>query len=200
MGEMSKGRRELTNVVALIAIALLVALMVLLGGCAAQQRDITELLGITAPGQATKALSFPVVVASDQGLTVTVNDPTMYATVLVSQTVTTTVTSALMTTPFEAKGAYLIWDLAAVDGSSPTITLYVDMYDQVQEDYGCIYQTDGQTTATAKQVLMYPGAVDTDSQILEVCQLPLPHQWRVRVIPTVAGGTWIYSVAASYVP
>jgi len=166
---------------------------------AVQQRDITELLGITASGQATMSKSLPVAIASDQD--VIIPNPTMYATVLVSQTVTTTVTSSQMTTPYAAKGGYLLWDLLAVPGSSPTITLYVDAYDSIQGDYSCIYQTDGQTSTTKKEILVYPGATDTDSQLLEVCELPLPDRWRIRVIPTTPGGTsWMYSVAVSYVP
>jgi len=162
--------------------------------CAAQQRDITELLGVTSTGQATMANSIPVVLASDQGET------NAYATIFPQANYTTTKTSDAQLRPSSMKGAYLLWDLDAVAAGAPTITLYVDVYDVVGDEYTAIYQTDAQTTATMKKVLLYPGAVDTDAQLLEVCQLPLPHQWRVRIIPTVGGGTFSYTLACSYIP
>jgi len=172
------------------------ALLILLptvASCAAQQRDVSELLGLTSAGQATMANSIPVTMASDQSST------SAYATILTSNGVTTTQTSSALTRPWEAKGAYVLWDIDNVPGSNPTITLYVDVYDVAGSDYTAIYQTDAQTTATMKKVLMYPGATDTDSQLLEVCELPLGHQWRVRVIPTTPGGAFTYTVACSYI-
>ena len=51
----------------------------------------------------------------------------------------------------------------------------------------------------AYKYLVYPGAVDTDSLLTHVTQLPLPHEWRCRVNTGEGSGTWAFSLGVQYI-
>jgi hypothetical protein len=100
-----------------------------------------------------------------------------------------------------ALGAYILWDIVTqpVSGS---IQMFIDIKNDPSGDYTCIYQT-GEfcgtgTVNTIKKYLLYPGAVDTGSQLTGVCQLPIPPVWRIR-IDHVSPLVWDYSVMVAYV-
>lgn len=95
------------------------------------------------------------------------------------------------------KGAYIIWDITAVPGAGETAQLFVDIL-QPDGSYTAIYQTAALATVGVRKYLLYPGAVDTGSQLNQVCQLPLPSTWHIRILHS-AGGNFTYAVGVYYV-
>lgn len=107
---------------------------------------------------------------------------------------------------YSAVGMYLYWDFHTQPVSG-TVQLFIDLYNPATQDYSAIWQSDEYsgtgTVTTLKKYLFYPGAVDTDSQLTEVDQLPVPPRWRARLLHDPEGSpwdlTWAYSLVAAYV-
>ena len=104
-------------------------------------------------------------------------------------------------TPQWAKGAYFILDIGGVPASG-SLVWTLDVCNPCNGEYtafaqGSYIQASG-SIAVARKYLVYPGAVDTDSLLTHVTQLPLPHEWRCRVNTNGGSGTWAYSLGVQY--
>lgn len=95
-----------------------------------------------------------------------------------------------------ARGAYFVMDITTVPGTD-TIQLFVDVWNIAENDWYAIAQDDATAATGVRQLLIYPGAVDTDSDLDKVVQLPLPHRLRVRVTHSAASD-FVYSVGVAY--
>jgi hypothetical protein len=111
-------------------------------------------------------------------------------------------TSDVQYTPQWAKGAYFILDVGGHPASG-TLQWFLDIMNPCNGEFSAIAQgtsiPGSGTTNTPFKYLIYPGAVDTGSLLTSVTQLPLPYQWRCRVLTGEGSGTWSYSLGVQYV-
>jgi hypothetical protein len=106
-------------------------------------------------------------------------------------------------TPQWAKGAYFILDIGGFPASG-SLVWTLDVPNPCNNEYsafaqGSYLQASGMAAALAYRYLVYPGAVDTDSLLTHLTQLPLPHEWRCRVNTGGGSGTWAFSVGVQYI-
>lgn len=110
--------------------------------------------------------------------------------------------TAKQVTPHWAKGAYFILDVGGHPASG-TLQWFLDVRNPCNGEYSAIAQGTALagtgTTDTPKKYLVYPDAVDTNSLLTAITQLPMPHEWRSRVITSGGSGTWAYSLGVQYV-
>jgi hypothetical protein len=106
-------------------------------------------------------------------------------------------------TPQWAKGAYFILDIGGVPASG-SLVWTLDVPNPCNGEFsafaqGAYLRASGTSVAKAYKYLVYPGAVDTDSLLTHVNQLPLPHEWRCRVNTGEGSGTWAFSLGVQYI-
>jgi len=119
---------------------------------------------------------------------------------IASGTYSASQTSAQYENPL-ATGLYLLLYIYALP-SSGTFQLFLDIYNPADNDYTGIWQ-GGEITATgsaigSRKYLIYPGAVDDQSQLTLVDRIPMPMLYRLRA--NIGGAlNWSYCVGYQYV-
>lgn len=112
------------------------------------------------------------------------------------------ISTAMQTKPKGYVGAYFMLDVYAFPASG-TLQFFVDIRNPCDGEFSAIMQADAipgsGTTAGVRKYLLYPDAVDTDSLLTHLTQLPCPQQWRTRVLTGGGSGTWSYSLGVQYV-
>ena len=111
------------------------------------------------------------------------------------------ISTDMQTTPASYKGAYFILDIGGLPASG-TLGWYLDVRNPCNGEFsalaqGAVIPATG-SVATPRKYLVYPGAVDTDSLLTAVKQVPLPYEWRCRVLTGGGSGTWAYSLGVQY--
>ena len=95
-----------------------------------------------------------------------------------------------------AVGAYILLDITGVPGAGETLQLFVDIF-QPDGSFTAIFQSAALSTTGLRKYLIYPGAVDDNSQLTSLTRLPLPRTWRIRMSPS-ASGNFTYAVGGYY--
>jgi len=95
-----------------------------------------------------------------------------------------------------AVGAYILFDITGIPGAGQTVTLFVDIL-QLDGTFTAIYQSAALATIGLRKYLIYPGAVDDNSQLTGVTRLSLPRTWRIRLNHS-APGNFTYGIGGYY--
>ncbi len=97
------------------------------------------------------------------------------------------------------RGAYFTVDIISSPASG-TLQFFVDKYDLASDNFAAIMQAGAEPTGlhVSRDYLMYPGAVDTDTLLDHLTQLPLPRAYRLRILSSDPNGAWGYSVGVTY--
>jgi len=94
------------------------------------------------------------------------------------------------------RGVLIAWNITTAPGVQ-TVQLFVDALNPATAQYFAIAQGGALTTIGQRTYMVYPGAIDTNTELTAVTQLPLPRRWRIRI--THSGtGDWVYSLGIQY--
>jgi len=115
--------------------------------------------------------------------------------ILASAVRATSTTSATQTN-YNSRGAYILFDITVVPGTD-TVQLFVDIL-QPDGTFTAIMQGAAISAAALYKYLLFPEAVDDDSQLTEVTRVPIPRTWHIRIIHSAASD-FTYAVSAYYV-
>ena len=115
---------------------------------------------------------------------------------LASAARTATIASADQTN-YNARGVLLFLSITAVPGGD-TVRIDVLGKDPISGTYKNLLVGTPQAATGVYTAIVYPGAVDTDSQITDETALPLPRTWRAAVTHS-AGTSFTYSLSAVYI-
>jgi hypothetical protein len=111
------------------------------------------------------------------------------------------VQSDRQTTPAGYKGAAFLLDILALPASG-TLTMFIDIRNPCDGEYSAWMQATTipatGSVATIRKYLLYPAAVDTDSLLTHITQLPVPKEWRARLNVAGGSGSWSYMLGVQY--
>lgn len=122
------------------------------------------------------------------------------ATPLASAARTATINSPDQTN-FNEKGVVIFLDVTVNPGGAETLQVIIQARDPVSGDYVDLLDDGAQALGGApgkRTLIVYPAAAAAAAGIDSAVGFPLPRTWRVRVVHS-AGGSWTYSVGASYI-
>ena len=121
-------------------------------------------------------------------------------TVLASGTRSASASSADLTN-YNARGVMFMVDITArTVGATPRITVGLQWKDLESGSYDILFQqTAFDPTVGARDYVVYPGMIDTDTRMVFETGLPLPRVWRVQVLFVADVTNLTYSVGASYI-
>ena len=99
---------------------------------------------------------------------------------------------------YNARGLFLVFNVSSTPQSTATVQLVVEAKDPV---FGYVGILRGSATASpfTERLFIYPGATNGDGLADKVCGLPLPPEWRVRVVHSEAGSEFVYSVGGGLI-
>lgn len=107
-------------------------------------------------------------------------------TVAASAARTTTGNSDALTKPAGARGVYLMLNITAASGTTPTLDVTVERYDHVSNSWIAIpgAALAQKTTTGADDLIIYPGIAETANRSVSDALLE-----ELRVVWTIAGTT-----------
>lgn len=167
--------------------------------------DVQRIGGLAAPAPRTPAdgaalvaaLPVEAVLLGYNGSTLERRRNNHEVTVLASAARTAT-TDSPQQTNYNAKGAALWLRVTVAAGGGETLNLICFQVDPVGGANTELFRHNGITAAGTYAYQIYPSIADTQTKLYAFSALALPRRWFVRVEHS-AGGSWTYSVAASYI-
>jgi len=119
-------------------------------------------------------------------------------TVLPSATRTTSGNSADQTN-FNARGVILFLKVTAVGGTSPTLGVFVQAKDPTSASYFTIARFSQMTAVGSRELIVYPGATDTQVEVADHNDIPISRTWRIWYSIGGTNPSFEFSVGASYI-
>ena len=99
------------------------------------------------------------------------------------------------------KGVVVFLDVTVNPGGAETLQVIIQARDPVTGDYVDLLDDGAQALGGnpgKRSLIVYPAVAAAAAGIDSAVGFPLPLRWRVRVVHS-AGGSWTYSVGASYI-